>query len=71
MAITVYTRTLPDLTRPTRRAVYRRLALLIEHTEALGVDLISFTVDAATREVTITLTDPVPAGHIGHLELGP
>jgi len=71
MAITVYTRTLPNLLPATRRAVYRRLVLLLDHIEGFGIDLIGFTVDIPTRVVTVTLTDPVPVDNIDHLELGP
>jgi len=71
MAITVYTRTLPNLLPATRRATYRRLILLLDHIEGFGIDLIGFSIDIPTRVVTITLTDPIPADNVAHLDLGP
>ena len=71
MAITVYTRTLPNLLPATRRATYRRLILLLDHIEGFGIDLIGFSIDIPTRVVTITLTDPIPADNIAHLDLSP
>ena len=71
MAITVYTRTLPNLLPATRRATYRRLILLLDHIEGFGIDLIGFSIDIPTRVVTITLTDPIPADNVAHLNLGP
>jgi len=71
MAITVYTRTLPNLLPATRRATYRRLISLLDHIEGFGIDLIGFSIDIPTRVVTITLTDPIPADNIAHLDLSP
>lgn len=69
MAATTYTRVLPNLTKATRRAAYKRIILLLEHLEAFDIDLLSITFDAPTRTVSITLTDPVPVDNIDHLDL--
>lgn len=69
MAITVYSRTLPNLNRAIVGEVYRRLVLLIDHLESFNIFLLGFSLDPATRVVTITLSDPIPADNIAHLNL--
>lgn len=69
MAITTYTRVLPNLNLATRREAYERLINLIPHLHSWGISLLEFKVDVPTRTVTITLTDPIPADNIAHLNL--
>lgn len=70
MAQTTYQRTLPNLTRATRLAVYERLSSLFSHLPAFdNVDLLSISIDTTTRVVTVTLTNPLPDEQLDHLGL--
>jgi hypothetical protein len=70
MAQTIYTRTLPNLTRATRLAAYERLSSLFSHLPSFdGVDLLSLSIDPETLVVTVTLTNPLPDEQLEHLGL--
>ena len=61
-----YTRTLPNLNAATRAAAYEKLALLCTHIRVLNSDILSISIDTATRVVTVVLTNPIDADQRDH-----
>lgn len=52
-----------------RRSLYEHLASIVTHLEGLRVRLESIVVDAVTRNVTVTLSNPISPAQADHLGL--
>jgi hypothetical protein len=60
----------PQITNQAqRRTAYNLLSSLLDHLEALGIDLVSINVSSAPVRVTIVLDDPLPVNHEDHFKL--
>lgn len=67
MAQTVY-RSKVAVTMANRSAAYDKVALLMEHLDVLGLNLVSLTRDA-NNFIVVTLNAPLPAEQVDHLGL--
>lgn len=65
MAQTSYTST-TVITLANRAAAYERAARMLQHLDALNLNLVSIVVNA-DKTVTVTLNNPVPADQLSHL----